>query len=141
MTRKKTGLTGRGLFGSGFKAARPSLTAGRPIEPHLEASSIPLLSSPENDVLQRGETPAPNLVSCPRLSIAGATKTERGRQPARNIKRRSRHLERRRQPPRNIKKRSRHLERRLGARWRTRAEAERPDGSDLTNPLPDHCLV
>ncbi|KAF3524722.1 hypothetical protein F2Q69_00048010 [Brassica cretica] len=115
---------GRGLFGSGFKAVRPSLTAGRPIEPHLEASSIPLFSSPENDVLQRGEKPAPNSVSCRRISIAGATKTERGRQPARNIKRQSRHLERR-----------------LGARWRTRAEAERPDGSDLTNPLPDHYLV
>ncbi|KAH0917589.1 hypothetical protein HID58_025249 [Brassica napus] len=53
MTRKKAGLTGQGLFGSGSKAVRPSLTAGRPIEPHLEASSIPLLSSPENEKKER----------------------------------------------------------------------------------------
>ena len=53
MTRKKACLTGRGLFNSGFKAVWPSLTAGRPIEPHLEASSIPLLSSPENGKKER----------------------------------------------------------------------------------------
>ncbi|WZY95301.1 LOW QUALITY PROTEIN: hypothetical protein YC2023_067630 [Brassica napus] len=53
MTRKKAGLTGRGLFGSGFKVVRPSLPAGRLIEPHLEASSIPLLSSSENEKKER----------------------------------------------------------------------------------------
>ena len=44
---------GRGLFGSGFKAVRPLLTTGQPIEPHLEASTIPLLSSPENEKKER----------------------------------------------------------------------------------------
>ncbi|KAF3531962.1 hypothetical protein DY000_02037115 [Brassica cretica] len=60
MTRKKAGLTGRGLFGSGFKAVRPSLTAGRPVEPHLEASSIPLLSSPENEKKERATVLPPS---------------------------------------------------------------------------------
>ncbi|KAH0899693.1 LOW QUALITY PROTEIN: hypothetical protein HID58_049261 [Brassica napus] len=53
MTSKKAGLMGRGLFGSGFKAVQPLLTTGQPIEPHLEASTIPLLSSPENEKRER----------------------------------------------------------------------------------------
>ncbi|KAH0943538.1 hypothetical protein HID58_003175 [Brassica napus] len=47
------GLTGRSLFGFGFKAVRPSLPAGQPIEQHLEASSISFLSSPENEKKER----------------------------------------------------------------------------------------
>ena len=53
MTHKKAGLTGRSLFGFGFKAVRPSLPAGQPIEQHLEASSISFLSSPENEKKER----------------------------------------------------------------------------------------
>ncbi|CAF2154543.1 BnaA01g27370D [Brassica napus] len=53
MTHNKAGLTGRSLFGFGFKAVRPSLPAGQPIEQHLEASSISFLSSPENEKKER----------------------------------------------------------------------------------------